>query len=513
VASVSKPRVQWDQPDIRRLADIPLEALPFAAAVLSHGGIVMSVNARWTATWPDCGPGQPFQQCSTVIHPKVPELARALAAGAERTLTHGERFEQSYGENGRFLVNVSPCVLGALVVHQNVPSASQTRQSTQAHRMEVIGRLVGGVAHDFANLITLIDGYTDLVLNHIGKMDPVRVELEEIRKAAGHGGRLTSQLLGFTRGQSVERHALDLNLVVGEMERMLRPIIGEYVNLQTSLAPDLHRVMADSGQMEQVLVNLILNARDAMPNGGSIRIETSNCEIDDTCGQEHALERGPGILMTIADNGCGIGADAIPFVFEPFFTTKEKGKGTGLGLATVYELIRQSGGDIRVHSESGTGTAFAIWLPAARQAAGKGDAPETVVPPEQGHETVLVVEDEDNVRRLLTHLLQRRGYKVLEAPNAEEALAIFESRPNDIHLVLTDMVMPGMSGRALADRLLERRPGTRVIFMSGYTDDVLVSTGALSPGMSFLQKPLRPDVLAARVREALDSPSLPFNPR
>ncbi|HWC96228.1 MAG TPA: ATP-binding protein [Candidatus Sulfopaludibacter sp.] len=513
MATVSNSRLQWDQPQIIQLPDIPLESLPFPAAVLSHQGIFILANPQWTATFADCGPGQPFEKWCAAVHPNSSERSAALMQGAQQTLNQNERFLQGYGESNRYRISLSPYVMGALVMHQDFYELGAPKEVSQTHRMEVVGRLVGGVAHDFANLITLIDGYTDLLLNRLGSQDPVRAELEEIRKAANHGAHLTSQLLGFTRGQKVEPQALDLNVVVSEMEHMLRPVIGEYIKLETSLAPGLAKVTADSGQMEQVIVNLILNARDAMPDGGRIQITTSNCQLDAQSARENEVEPGMGVVLTVADTGSGIEASKIGQVFEPFFTTKAKGKGTGLGLSTVRDIVRQSGGCIEVHSEPGRGASFAIWLPALSRPSDQGRGLSLVHTAEPGHETILLVEDEESVRRLLVHLLRKNGYQVLEAANAEEALKTFGERGGEIQLMLTDMVMPGISGRVLAEKILEQRPETRIIFMSGYTDDVLVRTGALSPGMTFLQKPLRPDVLAAKVRAALDSPSLPFNPR
>ncbi len=406
---------------------------------------------------------------------------------------------------------------GALVIQQalesDAPKPSTDVQTRQSEKMETVGRLVGGVAHDFANLVTLIEGYSDILLGRIGEKDPIRPELDEIRKAASRGARLTSQLLGFSRSGSVERRAIDLNAVVCDMQRMLGPIIGEHVEVRTELSASLEKVIADPGQMEQVIMNLILNARDAMPQGGRILIETSNCDMNEETARAHGMAPGGCVMIAISDTGHGMDQQVLENVFEPFFTTKEKGKGTGLGLSTVRKIIQESHGDIWVRSEPGVGTTFSICLPRAGQLPAN---PETSTAPgtvPAGGETVLVVEDEDGVRKLLTHVLTRRGYQVLEASNGEEALRIYEERAADIHLVLTDMVMPKMTGRELARQVREMRPDARVIFMSGYTNDVLVRTGALGPGMSFLQKPLRPEVLATKVREALDSPTQPFNPR
>jgi CheY-like chemotaxis protein len=371
--------------------------------------------------------------------------------------------------------------------------------------METVGRLVGGVAHDFANLLTLIAGYSDILLNRLHPADPIRPELDEIRKAANRGARLTAQLLGFTRGQSVEPQPLNLNTVVGELQRMLGLVIGEHVKLDTELSPDLSMVVADPGQMEQVIMNLILNARDAMPEGGRIRIVTSNCEIGEAVAREHGLRAGDCVTLSISDSGHGIDPEAMAHIFEPFFTTKDKGKGTGLGLSTVYRIIKETGGDVWAHSAPGQGATFTICLPVASHAK---DSNTSVAPPRvqtSGSETLLLVEDEDGVRRLLTHVLHKRGYKVIEACDGQEALRIFERRAEEIQLVLTDMVMPQMGGRQLGERLRELAPALKIIYMSGYTDDVLVRTGALGPGMSFLQKPLRPETLAAKVRETLDA--------
>jgi nitrogen-specific signal transduction histidine kinase/CheY-like chemotaxis protein len=407
---------------------------------------------------------------------------------------------------------VSPCDGGALVLHDDISLPDPAPERTfQLQKMETVGRLVGGVTHDFANLLTLIAGYSDILLNRIGERDPLRAELNEIRDAANRGARLTGQLLGFTRGQKAEPKAVDLNAIVVDMQRMLRPIIGEYVQLETCLAANLGKVMADPGQMEQVIMNLILNARDAMPTGGAIRIETANGEFAEAGAQARGLEPGAYVMLTISDTGYGIDADSLERVFQPFFTTK--GQGTGLGLSTVLSIVKQSGGDVWVRSAPGEGAAFTLCLPLVEPHDESGDVGSPPRTEGEGSETILVVEDEEPVRRLLYHVLERRGYRVLEASNGEEAMERFQECPGEIHLVLTDMVMPGMSGRELGARLREIRPDLTIMYMSGYTDDVLVRTGALGPGMSFLQKPLRPEVLTAKVREALDTASRPFNPR
>ncbi len=387
------------------------------------------------------------------------------------------------------------------------------RQHAETDRMVAAGRLLGGVAHDFANVLTLIAGYSELLLNRVGDNDALRPELEEIRKAAAHGARLTAQLLTFSRGQSSGVEPVDLNAVVTELAGMLRLVIGEHVELELDLQPMVHKVMADPGQMEQVVMNLVLNALDAMPAGGRIRIATTEAEVGEDAAQKRAVPAGECILLSVSDNGRGIPADALAHIFEPFFTTKGDGKGTGLGLSTVQRIVRESGGGIWAQSAPGKGASFTICLP--RTAEGSNGALPLAEPPTvrertlaghfRGGETLLLVEDEDDVRRLLALVLRKRGYQVLEAACGEEALGIFEKHSSEIQLVLTDMVMPRITGRQLGDLLQQMRPTLKIIYMSGYTDEVLARTGALRPGMSFLQKPLRPEILAAKVREALDS--------
>jgi two-component system cell cycle sensor histidine kinase/response regulator CckA len=493
---------------------LSLDDLPFPAALVSADGSFTATNIRWDEAYPAAPAGSQAAVWGAKLHCDIPDLHESLADGIQQ-VTSGAlpQFVQHRGPGGRQgCLVVSPVTSGALVqVIDPVPQDSAGERDQQSQRMEMVGRLVGGVAHDFANLLTLIGGYAEIVLNRIGAKDPLRPEIDEIRKASNRGARLTAQLLGFTRGHTAEPRPIDLNTLVCDMERMLRPLIGEHVNIETSLAADLGKIVADPGQMEQVLMNLLLNARDAMPGGGKVRIETRNQELDETTAQEHGVKAGPCVFLSITDTGEGIDPTAIDLVFEPFFTTKEKGKGTGLGLSTVQNIVRQSGGNIWVKSVPGEGASFTLCLPATQQA-GEGSGPGVASRIEEsGGETVLLVEDEADVRRLLSHVLRRRRYRVVEASNGEEALHAFAQSPGEFHLVLTDMVMPGMSGRELGERLRAVRPDARVMYMSGYTDDVLISTGALDPGMSFLQKPLRPDVLLKKIREALDSPSRPFN--
>ncbi len=493
---------------------IALEHLPFPAAVLDAGGKITAANLLWRAAHPGLTVGQPATRWCDEVQGDA-QLREELGTGIQQVLS-GERalLVQTCCTGDRpHRIAVSPCPPGALIVHEDLdPAVAVNGDSNfQARKMETVGRLVGGVAHDFANLLTLIAGYSDILLNRVGEKDPIRPEIDEIRKAANRGSRLTGQLLGFTRGRTSEPMPIDLNGLIAELERMLRPIIGEYVDVQTSLAAELGKVMADPGQMEQVIMNLILNARDAMPRGGRIRITSANTELSEA--EAGGLPAGAYVLLSITDTGHGMDEETMGRVFQPFFTTKDEGKGTGLGLSTAIGIVRESGGDIWVESSPGEGASFTVCLPRLQL---QSESQATAAAPRveaAGSETVLLVEDEDNVRRLLSHVLQKRGYQVIEARDGEEALRIFEQRGNEIQLVLTDMVMPKMNGRELGERVLQIRPETRIIYMSGYTDDVLVRTGAIGPGISFLQKPLRPEVLAGKVREALDSPRRPIPAR
>ena len=400
-------------------------------------------------------------------------------------------------------------------------SRREDAQRLEDQKMQIAGRMVGGVAHDFANLITLIGGYSEILLNRLGEDDPSRAELKEILRATERGAHLTSRLLGFARGKTIQPKPIDLGALVLEVQGLLRPIIGEDIEIHLALAPHPGRVLADPGQIEQVVMNLILNARDAMPGGGVITVRTSDCELDAENARLHSLLPGQYVSLSVADTGHGIDSDCLERIFEPFFTTKENGKGTGLGLSIVHEIVTGNRGGVWATSVPGAGATFTVCLPRIRLAPMGADGSNrtadgaglSALPPEPGAETILLVEDEEPVRRLLAYILRHRGYQVFDAPGGDEALAIFAQHGDSIHLLLTDMVMPKMTGRELCERLRKIRPSLRVVFMSGYTDDVLVRTGALSPGMSFLQKPLRPDALAAKVRAALDSPSLPFNPR
>jgi PAS domain S-box-containing protein len=379
-------------------------------------------------------------------------------------------------------------------------------QLLQSHKMEAVGRLAGGVAHDFNNLLTVITGYGDLLLSRLGEDDPRRKEAEEIRKAGNRAAALTRQLLAFSRRQVLQPEILDLNRVVQELETMLRRLIGEDVELATALDARLGNVKVDPGQIEQVVVNLVVNARDAMPGGGKLAIRTANVETDgEEARGDGTVPPGSYALLEISDTGCGMDPQTIANIFEPFFTTKEKGKGTGLGLATVYGIVRQSGGYILVSSEPGNGATFHLYFPRIEESASELTALPASPSDACGQETVLLVEDSEVVRELVREILERKGYVVLEASRGTDAILVCTGHEGAIHLILTDVVMPGMSGSELCARLTPLYPGVKVLYMSGYTDDAIVHRGILDPGTAYIQKPFSPDALARKVREVLDT--------
>jgi len=376
-------------------------------------------------------------------------------------------------------------------------------------KMEAIGRLAGGVAHDFNNILTAIGGYTDLLLADLPPDDHRRHDVEEIYQAAQRAAGLTQQLLAFSRRQVLQPKVIDLNALVPEIEKMLRRLIGEDILFATVLHPHLGNVRADPGQIEQVIVNLAVNARDAMPDGGRLTIETRNVELDAEYAVDHpTVKPGRYVMLAVTDSGIGMDEETKSRIFEPFFTTKVRGKGTGLGLATVYGIVQQTGGHIWPYSEPGRGTTMRVYLPRVDAPADAIEHPSDAAPDTlRGNETILVVEDEAPVRAVTRQLLERNGYTVLEAPDGAAALALVDGAAGSRHidLLLTDVIMPGMSGRELADKLKARRPNVRVLFMSGYTDDAVVRHGMLEPGLAYLEKPFRPPMLLKKVRGVLQS--------
>jgi PAS domain S-box-containing protein len=388
-------------------------------------------------------------------------------------------------------------------------SQEHLRQSEEQHRqsqkMEAIGQLAGGVAHDFNNLLTIITGYSEMLLNRLPAADSSRELIREIHKAGERAASLTRQLLAFSRKQVLAPVVLDLNEVVQEMEKMLRRLIGEDIELATVLDSKLDLVKADPGQIEQVIMNLAVNARDAMPVGGKLFIETVNVDLDELYQETQAeIPAGTYVTLSVSDTGCGMDEATKARVFEPFFTTKGPGKGTGLGLATVYGIVKQSGGYIFVDSELGNGTAFKIFLPPvpAEKATKKSRISSFRAP--RGNETLLLVEDEHAVRALARDALQSYGYQVLEASQGAEAIRLVEKQKGTIHLLVTDVVMPQLGGRQLVDKLHALQPGMKILYLSGYTDDAVVRHGLMEGEAAFLQKPFTPVILAHKVREVLD---------
>jgi signal transduction histidine kinase len=393
-------------------------------------------------------------------------------------------------------------------------SEEQLRQSEeklrQSQKMEAMGRLAGGVAHDFNNLLTVIIGYCELLVVQVGPDDPLRRNAEEIQKAAERASTVTRQLLAFGRKQVLQPKVLDLNDVVVGMEKMTRLLIGEGVELRTVLKKPLGRITADPGQIEQVILNLVVNARDAMPRGGHILIETGNVTLNQKSqSKNRELEDGDYVVLTITDSGVGMTDAVKAHLFEPFFTTKEPGKGTGLGLATCYGIVKQSGGDIRVYSENDRGTTFQIYFPCNSRSAVIETPPAENATPCKGTETLLLIEDEVSVRHLTASVLRSCGYIVHEAGDGVEGLQLVSSEHGpEFDLIVTDVIMPRMGGRELVENVRRKHPEIKVLFVSGYTNDALADFSALGPGIAFQEKPFSPRQLAKRVRAVLDEPSV-----
>ena len=380
-------------------------------------------------------------------------------------------------------------------------------QLRQALKMEAVGKLAGGVAHDFNNLLTAITGHSEMCLKRLTPENSLHRHIDQIKKAGDRAAALTRQLLAFSRKQILQPEVLDLNHIVLELSKMLQRLIGEDIDLLMGLAADLGKVKADPNQLEQVLMNLVVNARDAMPKGGKLTIETSNVHLNGEFGDRHvSVPAGDYVMLAVSDSGCGMDAETQARIYEPFFTTKEVGKGTGLGLATVYGIVKQSEGSIWVYSEVGRGTTFKIYLPSVKCSVVKVAAP--IENPEllRGAETVLLVEDEEVVREMAAEILRENGYEVMEAKHPNEALILAAQHNGVIHLMLTDVVMPQMSGRDLAEQILPQRPDMKVLYMSGYTDDAIVHHGVLEEGTAFIAKPFSIHALARKLREVLDEP-------
>ena len=406
-------------------------------------------------------------------------------------------------------------ITGGIIINNDISDrkraeqalAEKTDQLRQSQKIEAVGRLAGGVAHDFNNLLTVITGYCELMMIKIGEGSPLLPDLQEIGKSADRAAALTRQLLAFSRRQILQPIVLEIDTVIPEMDKMLRRLIGEDVNLVTNLSAGDGKVKVDPSQIEQVIVNLVINSRDAMPDGGAITIETANVELDEAYVRTHGgAWPGSHVMLAVSDTGCGMDPETLSKAFDPFFTTKETGKGTGLGLSTVFGIVKQSGGCIYAYSEPGRGTTMKIYLPrVSGETAPKDERRDAGFDDRlNGSETILLVEDDETLRKLASSILEGYGYTVLAAGNGEEALQRLNDSPGIPCLLVTDVIMPKMGGRELSDQLKAIHPGIRVLFMSGYTDNAIVHHGVLDPGVSYLPKPFTPKALARKVREVLD---------
>jgi two-component system cell cycle sensor histidine kinase/response regulator CckA len=379
-------------------------------------------------------------------------------------------------------------------------------QFRQAQKMEAVGRLAGGVAHDFNNLLTVITGYSDMLLASRDLKDSQRTVLEEIRRSAERGGALTHQLLAFSRRQPLQPRTVHINELMLQLEKLLRRLIGEDIELVSIMAATQDTVDADPGRLEQVIMNLAVNARDAMPKGGKLTIETNTIRLSKALSaRQLGIEPGRYVCISMTDTGVGMDEATQSHLFEPFFTTKKPGRGTGLGLATAYGIIRQSGGAIAFTSQVGVGTTARIYLPLVKMDSEERSAPTAEAASSMGEETILLVEDEARVRKLIVDVLTARGYNVLEATRGDEAVRISKYHKGPIHLAVVDVVMPGLSGPELMRQIARQRPELRVLYISGYTDEAIVHHGIPESGTAFLQKPFLPDTLARKVREVLDA--------
>ncbi|MBX7256832.1 MAG: response regulator [Candidatus Hydrogenedentes bacterium] len=429
-------------------------------------------------------------------------------AGQELTIQRKDGSEITLAFWTAPIIETDGSVTGVMVLMIDVTKAKELEsQLIQAQKMEAIGRLAGGIAHDFNNLLLAILGTTELMLSREDLSEDTRFDVADIRRAADRASALTRQLLAFSRKQILQPRALDLNAVIADMHKMMSRLLKEDIELEMKLHPDLDHVKADPGQVEQIILNLVMNARDAMTDGGSISLSTASTTITASYDPETTgLPPGGYVVLEVRDSGCGMSEEVLAHIFEPFYTTKPADKGTGLGLSTVYGIVKQSGGGIVVESEPGKGSAFRVYLPSTQEEVPAGEVGTVTRSLRIGTETVLVVEDEDMVRGPVVKVLQMDGYETLEAGSGEEALKIIESFEGTIHLMVTDVVMPGMNGRELAEHVVKLRPGTKVLFMSGHMEELIIGQGVLAPGVPFLQKPFQMTVFADKVREMLDLP-------
>ena len=497
-----------------------VENSPTAIVIADEKGRIVEMNAQALCMFGyDCG-----ELIGKTIETLLPERLRYAHQGHRsgymndphaRSMGVGMELLASRKDGTEFPVEIS---LGPLVTREGVLVSStivditgrkkMEEQLRLSQRMEAIGKLAGGVAHDFNNLLAVILGCSDVALDALPPDHPAVKKIEMIRKAGTSAADLTRQLLAFSRQQMLKPQVLDLKEIIERTQGLLHRLIGENIECKVSMEPSLGRIKSDPGQIEQVLLNLAVNARDAMPNGGRLTIETRNVELDESYKQEHQhVVPGRYVMLAVADTGCGMDRKTQARIFDPFFTTKELGKGTGLGLATVYGIVKQSGGYIWVYSELDRGTVFKVYLPRIEECVEPSKQRESDRAISQGSETVLLAEDSDSLREMAREYLECLGYTVLEATSGKEALQRAKEFTGPIHLLLTDVVMPEMSGPELASQMGSLRPGIKVIFTSGYTDDAIARQGVLNPAVAFIQKPYRPKALARKIREVLDEKS------
>ncbi|MGC2672803.1 MAG: PAS domain S-box protein [Candidatus Acidiferrum sp.] len=449
----------------------------------------------------------------------IPKEDHATIEAAEAASLRGERFQAEYR-----IVRKDGAVIWVSDTAVVVPGSDShpvmegiivditerkllENQLQQSRRMEAVGRLAGGIAHDFNNLLTIIKGYAELALQRTGIQPELRADVMQIDNASERASMLIRQLLAFSRRQVLQPKVIDLNAIVLGLDKLLARLMGEHIEMVTRCGANVGNVKADPAQVEQVIMNLVVNARDAMPKGGRLTVETFNVDLDSTYARDHvSVKPGAYVMLAVSDTGMGMSPETVAHIFEPFFTTKESGQGTGLGLSTVYGIVKQSGGYIWVYSEPGKGTTFKVYLPRVTELAESKTGAVQLPGAGKGSETILLVEDEEAVRELASRILSAKGYSVVVAKSTQEAEQLATKHAGEIHLLLTDIIMPGTSGRELARRITERHPRTRVLYMSGYTDNVLAQGGVLEAGLSFLQKPFTPGALVQKVRDVLDSP-------